>query len=140
MPTLAFFRTSRKATAGFSLLELLIVLALLATVTALVVPRLDNVVRAVRVSGARAEVERRIERLPLQARREGRAMAIGKGDRLDRRLGDSWPEGWSAEAVDGLSVAANGVCMGGRVRVRDGEGLDETWRLSPPDCSVDHGP
>ena len=61
-------RSRRCAASGFSLLEMLVVLALISIMVALVAPRLAGTVRAIATSGERAETARQLERLPLLAR------------------------------------------------------------------------
>ena len=86
------------AAGGFSLLEMLVVLVLVATMTALVAPRLHGTVQAIATSGERAEVTRQVERLPSPAALIGEALGeratavraevakafIGQDDTLDQ--------------------------------------------------------
>ena len=85
---------------GFTLLELLIVLALVSMVAAMVVPRLQGTYDAVARSGDRAEALRQVERLPLIARDRGRAIVIPAGDPAALAQLLSLPGGWQASAVE----------------------------------------
>lgn len=139
MRTSASCRRSAERTArGFSLLELLVVLAIVSIMVALVAPRLSGTVRAIATSGERVEVARQIARLPLLARARGRAIAID-ADAEVRVDGVEFPEGWKVSAASALNVAANGYCRPGQVRVDNGD-VHETWALAAPDCTVEHGP
>ncbi len=122
---------------GFTLLELLVVLALVAMMAALTVPRLQRTVTAIASSGERAEVVRQLERLPLLARRDGRAIEIAADESPAAYL--QLPQGWETRAITPLRVAANGICSAARIRVSGADGV-ETWSLAAPDCRVDpHG-
>ena len=120
---------------GFSLLELLIVLALVSMMAALVAPRLQRTYEAVARSGERAEAVRQLERLPLLARGAGRAIEIPAGDAGALASLLALPQGWSMQALAPLRIEASGWCHAGRVQVDVGGG-SETWALSAPDCGV----
>lgn len=124
---------------GFTLLELLIVLALMSMVAAMVAPRLQRTYDAVARSGDRAETLRQLERLPLVARDRGRAIVIPADD--DAMLAGllSLPAGWKARTLAPLRVESNGVCHAARIQVRGG-GAAETWTLSAPDCGIADAP
>ncbi len=128
---------ARSSARGFSLLELLVVLMLIAVMTALVAPRLQGMVEAITSSGERAEVERQLEGLPLLARQRGLSIHAAVAQDL-RSLLPGLPEGWQVQPLTVLKIAANGVCSDARLRVA-GRGSVEEWSLAVPDCRVDHG-
>lgn len=143
MPTWASYRRADRATrcapAGFSLLELLVVLFLISVLASMVAPRLQRTYQAIVSSGDRAEVVRNIERLPFIARERTRALALqpGDADGLSRLL--ALPEGWSVAPVTALRVEANGFCHPATLRVT-GAGAVEDWPLAAPDCGVTDAP
>lgn len=124
---------------GFTLLELLIVLALVSMVAAMVAPRLQRTYDAVARSGERAEAVRRLERLPLLARERGAAIDIAADDAQALTGLLALPEGWTANPLEPLQVEASGVCRETKVRVAGGGGA-ETWTLAAPDCGVADAP
>lgn len=130
---------TRVPAGGFTLLELLIVLALVSMVAAMVAPRLQGTYDAVVRSGDRAEAVRQLERLPLLARERGTAIDIPADD--SRVLAGllSLPEGWTARTLEPLHVEASGLCSATKLRVQGGGGT-ETWMLAAPDCGVADGP
>lgn len=125
------------AAAGFTLLEMLVVLALVSIMVAVVAPRLAGTVRAIGDSGDRAETRRQLERLPLLARASGHRIDLPAEAPLAID-GLAFPEGWSVTALDPVRIAGSGVCSAARVRVA-GAGLVEEWTLAAPDCTVDDG-
>ena len=131
-------RADGTAARGFSLLELLVVLAIVSIMVALVAPRLAGTVRAISTSGDRVEVARQLGRLPLLARASGHPIAI-EADEQVQVEGVVFPDGWTVSAVSALRVAANGFCRSAQVRVDDGT-LRETWSVAAPDCKVAHEP
>ncbi len=130
---------ARVPAGGFTLLELLIVLALVSMVAAMVAPRLQRTYDAVARSGERAEAVRQVERLPLLARERGTAIDIPADDAraLARLL--ALPAGWTARTIEPLHVEASGLCSATKLAMRSG-GHAETWVLSAPDCGVADAP
>lgn len=127
------------AARGFTLLELLIVLALVSMVAAMVAPRLQHTYDAVARSGDRAEALRQIERLPLIARDLGKVVQVPADDPAALAGLLRLPAGWQAIAVEPLRIEATGLCHGGKLRV-EGGGAVETWTLASPDCGVVDAP
>jgi general secretion pathway protein G len=125
---------------GFTLLELLIVLGIIATATALVAPRLQSTYEAIVATGERAEVRRALERLPLLARAQGAALAFPGTEAGGRALMGvlDLPEGWTLRPIDPVRVRASGVCASSRIEVA-GRQLRETWVLDAPLCRVHDG-
>lgn len=124
---------------GFSLLELLIVLALLGLMTALVAPRLQRTYEAIASSGERAEVRRQLGRLPRLARIAGEPIVVDEGDAAALATVLALPEGWRVIPLEPLRVEANGLCHASRVRV-EGAGDTEDLSLSMPTCGVADAP
>lgn len=121
--------------AGFSLLELLVVLALISMITAMVAPSLQRTYNAIAGSGERAEVRRQLERLPLLARAAGEPIELPAGASAVLAGRIDLPEGWSARPLDPVRVEASGVCHRARVQLQ-GRGTTEEVVLSSPDCRV----
>jgi prepilin-type N-terminal cleavage/methylation domain-containing protein len=124
---------------GFTLLELLIVLALVSMVAAMVAPRLQRTYDAVARSGERAEAVRQLERLPLLARERGTGIDIAADDAQALTGMLALPQGWTATPLGPLQVEASGLCHAAKVRVAGG-GSAETWTLAMPDCSIADAP
>ncbi|HZH44673.1 MAG TPA: prepilin-type N-terminal cleavage/methylation domain-containing protein [Lysobacter sp.] len=127
--------TVARSTSGFTLLELLIVLALIAVASAMVAPRLQRTYDAVVGSGERAEVRRQLEQLPLRARRAGQPLFVNAGAHAVLAESLQFPDGWQVSPLDPIRIEASGLCTQARVRV-EGRGGAEIWTLVAPDCRV----
>ncbi|MFN3842952.1 MAG: prepilin-type N-terminal cleavage/methylation domain-containing protein [Rehaibacterium terrae] len=120
---------------GFTLLELLVVLALLAMTVALVGPALQRTYDGLVRSSARDEVQRALETLPLRVRESGARLALEPG------TGDAWgallplPAGWTVQPLTAVEIEASGVCHPARLRVR---GPDDSYvvELTRPYCRL----
>lgn len=124
---------------GFTLLELLIVLALIGLVAAIVVPGLSRTYEAIAGSGERADVVRALEGLPLRVRASGRDLSIEPGDAkaFDALL--ELPAGWRVALAEPLRIERSGLCRPSKVKVV-GRDAAETWTLTAPSCGVRDAP
>lgn len=120
---------------GFSLLELLVVLALIAMLSALVAPNLRRTYSAIAGSGERAEVRRQLERLPLHARRQGARVEVGTDDSAGMAARLELPEGWVVQPLEPVRIEASGICHPARVQL-SGRGTSETLLVSAPACQL----
>jgi general secretion pathway protein G len=119
-------RAEARAAGGFTLLELLLVLSLVALLTGLVAPRLWQWVESARVragiDGARAE----LEALPM------RAFASARRVRVDAEAPLPLPGGWRVELAAPLVYEANGMTAGSRLRIHAGSALLADWLVEAP--------
>ncbi len=130
-PTSASCRCAEaRAAGGFTLLELLLVLALVALLTGLVAPRMWQWVESARlragVDGARAELEAQ----PMRAFASAKRVKLGAEQPLPL------PSGWRLELAAPLVYEANGMTAGSRVRIRAGNAVLADWLVEPPAGAV----
>lgn len=126
----------QRRAAGFTLLELVVVLAILGAVTALVAPATVRGIDRWRVRLALQDLEQQFSRLPILAR--------DAGINIDHAEGEPWPaglpplvlEGARLEFVVPLVVRSNGYCESGRVRIVRGEAA-RVAEVLPPFCRLD---
>jgi prepilin-type N-terminal cleavage/methylation domain-containing protein len=143
-------RRQRDKPGGFTLLELLLAMALLAFVVSLALPRLeqlylrflfwldqDRIEREIAGLGARAYLEGKMLRLatwPLPAPRPGAPRQppepeIGEPVRL------TLPEGWRVVVDPPILYRPDGACSGGSVAIESGE-VRRSFRLEAPRCRL----
>jgi len=133
MPTLATRPRNNRRSGGFTLLELVVVLALLGLATALVAPAGFRTIatwqRATDVDAAMGA----LVALTARARQEGHAFRFDAGDVDPARLA-GMPEGWIVHLDAPLVVQANGACSGTRGELRQAGGYARTFLLQAPFC------
>ncbi len=123
------FRASR----GFTLLELVVVLALLALATALVAPSGFRMIASWRRA---ADMDAALEALSAQgtsAAREGRAHLLDAGPVADE-LVPGLPENWHVELAVPLQVQANGACSDSHGMLRGPDGYEQPFQMQAPFC------
>ena len=132
--------------AGFTLIELTVVLALLGLLTALAVPNLQRLFVSVSTSTERQHILDQFEALGRDALANGRAYVVFSeapdadtaavyGDFEPRPI--DLPEAWRFRLDRPLVVRANGFCRGGELTLihQDAPVLRAT--LAPPYCRVE---
>ena len=120
---------------GFTLLELLVVMAILAGLVAIALPSLNTLVARVRASFQRSDIEQQLRQLPLLVRQSGHSgiladpsqttvagslagdptlRAVSEVERAER-LKIALPSGWTMHIVKPVFYHFTGVCTGGEV-------------------------
>ena len=120
---------------GFTLLEMVVVLAIVGLVTALVAPAALRQADRWQARLALQDLEQQIGRLPTLARSAGVELVLG-GER-------PWPpslpplrySGGALEFTQPLVIRSNGYCEGGRLRFARGAVFAEA-DLLPPYCRM----
>lgn len=150
---------------GFTLLELIVVLALVSLLTMMAVPNLRRLSGAVTRTTERNEILDRLANLGRQAMLRRRAYLVVGSDAPDAMqkpppvadpdAGDTpapahvspfeqhepyrmdLPDGWTLHLPAPILVRANGVCLGGEVTLSYNGAPDVRLVLEPPYCHVD---
>lgn len=135
MRTSASLRHARRKAPGFTLLELVVVLALMGLTTALVAPSAFRTIGAWRRASAVDAALGAMAALGAQAREQGRPIRLERGTVPAGTL-KGLPEGWTIELLEPLVVRANGVCSGTHGALRSGD-YTRRFALLAPYCRVD---
>ena len=125
---------------GYTLLEILVVLALLGLLTGLAVPRLDRMFDSLRMAFERDDVLDAIADLPYLANRQGMSFELTRfppeatADPANpQTVPLQLPDGWIVRATQPIRYAANGVCGGGELMLQYA-GQQFEVDLEPPLC------
>lgn len=122
---------------GFTLLEMLVTLAIVALLAGISLPNMYRIMERSRLESQRKAIMSGIENLGY------RAYLLGKPYLLTA-LTDTTPDapfplpiGWKVTAESSISFAVNGVCQGGYIRVTDPQEGSARFFLRPPDCRAE---
>ena len=138
----------RSLRGGFTLLELLVVLAVVGLATALAMPNLQRLYAAATRASEQDYVLDQIAGLGREAMLNGRAYVVfGNAPPPDPAEGARYadyetyvvdvPEGWRLALDRPLVVLANGVCLGGALTLSHAQSTAVRLELAPPYCRVD---
>ena len=138
----------RSLRGGFTLLELLVVLAVVGLATALAMPNLQRLYAAATRASEQDYVLDQIAGLGREAMLNGRAYVVfGNAPPPDPAGAARYaeyetyvmdvPEGWRLALDRPLVVLANGVCLGGALTLSHAQSTAVRLELAPPYCRVD---
>lgn len=122
-------------TGGYTLLEMLVVIGLLALTTALVAPAGQRLARSWQDAQATEQVLRDIARLPTLTRQSGRALELAAGEYRGESPLLPLPESWRMQFETPLVIGANGACSGGRALLET-ETASIPLEITGPYCRV----
>jgi len=131
-------RQCRRDQHGFTLLEMLAVLAILAVILGSVAPSLSRAVSSVDFATKIDRISRAIPALRTKALLERRRFVFPANiDGVDpyKDLETPMPDGWS---IEGRSIVfmETGVCLGGTLRIVSPDGRSRELTFTPPDCKL----
>lgn len=129
---------------GFSLIELLVALAVLAMLTAIVLPSLARMADRITFALQRQDIERQLNRLPQTALRRGRSLVLVSSGREPSGRTESGsdpsypvrlPEGWQIIVDAPIHYRFDGSCDGGKLQIRS-DSLAIGYALEGPLCEL----
>lgn len=121
--------------AGFTLLELLVVLLLLGLAAGMVAPNASRWLDAAQERGWRADLKAHLEALPVRAFLAGETLTI---DAEKLRKAVPQPVGIRLSLDTPLRYGASGMAVGGTIELQQGS-YREVWRIRPISGEVDIG-
>jgi prepilin-type N-terminal cleavage/methylation domain-containing protein len=129
--------SSPRADEGFTLIELIVALAVVALMLAFTLPRVVGWLDRLGFSAGQQRLEEALAELPEQARRSGHTIFLRSSDRSTDAANAAaieLPRGWTL-TVDPAAIVFryDGLCTGGTVRLSF-PGGDRNYRLAPPFC------
>jgi prepilin-type N-terminal cleavage/methylation domain-containing protein len=129
----------RRAEAGFTLIELVVALAVVGLTLAFVLPRLTGWVDRLGRSSAQQRFEDSVAGLGSQARRGGRTVYLRSSSPDAATAADEasidLPRGWSVEVEPPIAFHYDGLCTGGVVRLLTPAG-EQRYQLVAPYCRL----
>ena len=144
-----------RAAGGFTLIEMLFVLFLVAMITALVAPNTERLYASIAGKTDREYILDQFAGLGRMALRQGQAYVVlppgpngpeaavsSEAPAAPPLLANAkphvidLPEGWSIELDRPLVVGANGVCFGATLTLRHEGGIEDRLALEAPYCRV----
>ena len=122
---------------GFTLLEMLVVLAIASLLVSVVMPRLIDLPRRIEINQQRESLLGDIGNLGYLAYMQGKGFTLQANptpgvDTAPVPL--DIPQGWRVQVEKSVIYGFNGTCSGGMLTLTPPEGPAEVYRLSPPAC------
>lgn len=115
---------------GFTLLELLVVLALVALVSGFTLPAVSGWLAGVRARAVESDLRAQVEALPLKAFRQGRAMTVDAAT-LAAMLPGFDPGTTQIELERPMQYGPEGVAGGGTLRLLRPGQPPTLWQIEP---------
>jgi prepilin-type N-terminal cleavage/methylation domain-containing protein len=129
----------RRADAGFTLIEIVVAIAIVGLALSFVLPRLSGLLDRLGSSMRQQRFEDRLAGLGSEARRTGRTVLLRSTEPQKKSGSDSaieLPSDWSLEVDPPITFSYDGICTGGIVRLSF-PGGERRYRLVAPYCRVE---
>lgn len=127
----------RRKAAGFTLIEILVVLVILGFVAGLALPGLQKMMQSARLASERTFILGELGNLGYRAYITGRPIILGESRQEGGAPPFDLPEGWRLILLKPISYRFNGLCSGGSVTLVSPDDRQETLSLSAPRCQIE---
>jgi prepilin-type N-terminal cleavage/methylation domain-containing protein len=125
-------RPHGRSESGFTLVEILVVIAIISLGAALVIPSLGRIVDAVQRDGDLQDAVDQVRTLSFAAYSKGQGFVLADDAKSPLAL----PSGWRYVVERPIHFNAMGMCDGGVVILTNADDRQTRLRLSAPDCAV----
>ena len=134
----------RQRVTGFTLVEILVVLVIVGLLAGISLPRLTTLYASVEQAGQRSALQEQIEGLGYRAYISGQAIVLDSSSAessstVARNYPLQLPLGWGIVLPKPIRYSSQGICSGGKLRLRLPNGAQEAFRLNPPLCRLEPG-
>ncbi len=119
---------------GFTLLEMLVVLALIATVAGIALPNFGRFLDSFSAATKWREVESELADLPYRAFSSGRMIRLENG--TVRGHLQKLPADWQVTSAGAIVYRDNGWCEGGTLVITNANGMKREYVLTAPRCEA----
>ena len=122
---------------GFTLLEMLVVLAIAGMLAGVTLPNLSKMAERARISTQRQSILSGIENLGYWSYSNGKSYTLTALDPATETPPFVIPEGWRLKAERPITFAVNGVCSGGVIALSGPDQASEQLLLKAPLCRIE---
>lgn len=122
---------------GFTLLEMLVVLAIAGLLAGIALPNLSKMAERSRIGTERTGIVSSLENLGYSAYSNGKPYTLVALDATSDNSPFKVPDGWRIVAENPINYAVNGVCSGGVVTLFGPDRTAERLLLKAPLCRAE---